>query len=90
VSTIPGPDPRAATRGFIALALDLARVDPTRRPTAEMRQWLADLALAVNAPPPPVPQTHLELLESALRLEREAHTHAESAPPDRALAGLAD
>jgi len=91
VSTIPGPDPRAATRGFIALALDLARVDPDRRPTSEMRQWLADLALAVSAPPPPVPQTHLQLLEAALLLERQAHSHAGgTAPPARVLARVAD
>lgn len=86
-----GPDPRAAARGFIALALDLARVDPERRPSAEMRQWLTDLAANLGAPTPPVPQTNRALVESALALERIAHGACEeSTPPARVLAGLND
>ena len=85
-----GPDPRAAARGFIALALDMARVDPARRPSADMRQWLADLATAVGAPPPPVPATNLQLLDAALRVEQHAHLSAGGAPPERVLAGLTD
>jgi hypothetical protein len=87
-----GPDPRAAARGFIALALDMARIDPDRRPSAEMRQWLSDLALTLGAAPPRPPLTNVELVESALRLEELAHRSRSdgTAPPDRVLAGLSD
>ena len=39
-----GPDPRAALRGFMALVLDMVRVDPDRRPSAEMQRWHRELA----------------------------------------------
>ena len=38
-----GPDPRAAVRGFMALVLDMVRVDPERRPSAEMQRWHREL-----------------------------------------------
>lgn len=87
-----GPDPRAAARGFIALALDLARVNPDRRPSADMRRWLADLAFSLGAPPPRPPLTNTELVEAALRLEELAHerTAAGTTPPARVLAVLDD
>ncbi len=87
-----GPDPRAEARGFIALALDMARVDPDRRPSSDMRQWLADLAAHVGAPPPAPPRTNRQLVESALHIERFAHDHAATgtAPPERVLAGLGE
>jgi hypothetical protein len=87
-----GPDPRAEARGFIALALDMARVDPDRRPSSDMRHWLVNLAAHVGAPPPEPPRTNRELVDTALRLERFAHESAaaRTAPPERVLAGLDD
>lgn len=64
-----GPDPRAVLRGFMALVLDMVRVDPDRRPSAEMVRWHRDLAesLGVAAEPP---ATNRDLLDGALRLSR--------------------
>jgi hypothetical protein len=60
------PDPRVELQAFAAVALDLARVDPDRRPGAELRRWYQDLAagLGVEAP------TNRRLLDGALRLHR--------------------
>lgn len=87
-----GPDPRAAARGFIALALDMARVDPERRPSADLRRWLVDLAEAVGADAPAMPRTYRELVEVALRLEEWAHAHSDkgTAPPERVLVGVTE
>lgn len=62
-----GPKPRAALRGFIALVLDMVRVDPDRRPSSEVRRWHRELAAKVGVPAEQ-PQTNRELLGAALRL----------------------
>ena len=62
-----GPKPRAALRGFIALVLDMVRVDPDRRPSTEVRRWHRELAAKVGVPAEQ-PQTNRELLGAALRL----------------------
>ena len=64
-----GPDPRAAVRGFMALVLDMVRVDPERRPSAEMQRWHRELAASVGVLPEH-PSTNRELLDGALRLSR--------------------
>ena len=64
-----GPDPRAALRGFMALVLDMVRVDPDRRPSAEMQRWHRELAATVGVLPEQ-PATNRELLDGALRLSR--------------------
>lgn len=85
-----GPDPRAGARGLLALALDMARVDPDRRPSTDMRQWLVDMAITLGQAPPPPPRTNKEFVVAALRLEALAHeaSEAPSSPPQRPLAGL--
>ena len=62
-----GPDPRAAVRGFMALVLDMVRVDPDRRPSAEMLRWHRELATSIGAVPENS-ETNRELLNGALRL----------------------
>ena len=64
-----GPDPRAALRGFMALVLDMVRVDPDRRPSAEMQKWHRELA-AVAGVIPEHAATNRELLDGALRLSQ--------------------
>jgi hypothetical protein len=81
-----GPKPRAALRGFIALVLDMVRVDPDRRPSTEVRRWHRDLAASIGVPPEH-PQTNRELLGAALRLSRSLPDepapggYAEATPP---------
>ncbi len=70
---VQGPDPRAAARGVVAIALDMARVDPDRRPTAEMCRWCARLADELGVPPRSEIETNRELVFEALRLELIAH-----------------
>lgn len=70
---VQGPDPRAAARGVVAIALDMARVDPDRRPTAEMCRWCARLADELGVPPRGQIDTNRELVFEALRLELIAH-----------------
>lgn len=88
--TMNGPDPRAATRGLVALVLDQTRIDPQRRPSPDMRRWCRDLATRLGVPPREVIDTNRELLQEALRLEQVAHltSGVESIPPDRILTGL--
>lgn len=64
-----GPDPRAAVRGFMALVLDMVRVDPDRRPSTEMQRWHRELATSIGVPPEN-PLTNRELLDGALRLSQ--------------------
>jgi hypothetical protein len=64
-----GPDPRAAVRGFIALVLDMVRIDPDRRPSAEMQRWHRELAASIGVVPEN-PATNRELLNGALRLSQ--------------------
>lgn len=64
-----GPDPRAMLRGFMALVLDMVRVDPDRRPSSEMLRWHRDLAAVVGVLPEH-PETNRALLDGALRLSQ--------------------
>jgi hypothetical protein len=64
-----GPDPRAAVRGFMALVLDMVRVDPDRRPSAEMQRWHRELATSIGVVPEN-PSTNKEMLNGALRLSQ--------------------
>jgi hypothetical protein len=85
--TVNGPDPRAAARGVVAIALDMARVDPERRPTAEMCRWCHRLAEQLGVPPRDQIETNRELVFEALRLELVAHHRVGNAtiPPDREI-----
>ncbi len=62
-----GPDPRATLRGFMALVLDMVRVDPERRPSSAMLKWHRELATAAGIVPEH-PATNRELLDGALRI----------------------
>lgn len=62
-----GPEPAAALRGFMAVVTDMVRVDPERRPTAEMQRWHRDIAAHLGALPP-LARTNRELFESGLRM----------------------
>ena len=64
-----GPDPRAAVRGFMALVLDMVRIDPDRRPSAEMQRWHRDLATSIGVVPESA-ETNRDLLNGALRLSQ--------------------
>lgn len=67
----PGPDPRASLRGFLALVMDMVRVDPDRRPSAELQRWYREIALAADFTPEHA-ATNRSLLVRALRLQQEA------------------
>lgn len=83
-----GPDPRAMLRGFMALVLDMVRVDPDRRPSSEMLRWHRELAGSIGVLPEH-PETNRALLDGALRLSQvlngpsrtnaDAAAHAEAA-----------
>lgn len=90
--TVNGPDPRAAARGVVAIALDMARVDPNRRPTAEMRRWCRKLADDLGVAPRDDIASNRELVFEALRLELIAHHKMDTAstPPSRQLTELAN
>lgn len=64
------PDPRAELKAFAALALDMARVDPDRRPSVEVRRWLdgiaGELGLSARAA-----ATNRALFLETLRMSRE-------------------
>jgi hypothetical protein len=64
-----GPDPRASLRGLTALVLDMVRIDPGRRPSAEVRRWHRELAASVGVPVE-YPRTNRDLLDALLRLSR--------------------
>lgn len=64
-----GPDPRAAVRGFMALVLDMVRIDPDRRPSTEMQRWHRELATSIGVVPEN-PETTREMLNQALRLSQ--------------------
>lgn len=78
-----GPGVDAILRGFMALAVDMVRVDPDRRPGPEMRRWYRDLAEEVGVEPIPV-ETSRELLEEAMRLARAVQDAGPAAPRARA------
>lgn len=75
-----GPEPRASLRGFMALVLDMVRVDPDRRPSVEVRRWHRDIEAAIGAAPE-YPRTNRELLGAALRLARALDQPGDEAPP---------
>lgn len=75
-----GPDPRATLRGFMALVLDMVRVDPDRRPSSEMLKWHRELANAAGIVPEH-PATNRELLDGALRISHVLNG-PEGAPVD--------
>lgn len=77
-----GPDPRAALRGFMALVLDMVRVDPDRRPSAEMQRWHREIAAAFGVVPE-YARTNRDLLDRALLLREAAFPDEEmDAVPD--------
>lgn len=78
-----GPGADAVLRGFMALAVDMVRVDPTRRPGPEMRRWCRDLAEEVGLEPIPV-DTSRALLEEAMRIARAVKDADPMGPPERA------
>lgn len=82
-----GPDPRAAVRGFIALVLDGVRIDPERRPSAEMQRWHRELAASIGVVPEG-PATNRELLNAALRLSQILNGPGGSPADERARAEL--
>ena len=63
------PDPRAELKAFAALALDMARVDPERRPSAEVRRWHGEIANALDLTPRGA-ATYRELLLDTLRMTK--------------------
>lgn len=77
-----GPGVDAVLRGFMALAVDMVRVDPTRRPGPEMRRWCRDLAEEVGLEPIPV-DTSRALLEEAMRIARAVQDTGPTTPPAR-------
>ncbi len=80
-----GPDPRAAVRGFMALVLDMVRVDPDRRPSAEMQRWHRELAMSIGVVPE-IPGTNREMLNGALRLSQVLNGPGGSPADERARA----
>ena len=85
------PDPRAELKAFAALALDMARVDPDRRPSTEVRRWLVGVAAALDLPTRQA-QSNRELFMETLRLTREvqardlARARAVQVPEDTQVA----
>jgi hypothetical protein len=76
VTMAKGPNREAVVRGFMALVLDMVRVDPERRPSAEMARWYRELAMQAGLAPAPVP-TARALMDEGLRVvkaTREAET----------------
>jgi hypothetical protein len=71
----PRPDPVAEVKAFAALALDLARVEPRRRPGPGIQRWYRDLAGVVGAEPRDA-LTNRDLAMAAIVLRR----HADAAP----------
>jgi len=53
----------------MALVLDMVRIDPDRRPSAEMQRWHRDLAASVGVIPEST-ETNRDLLNGALRLSQ--------------------
>jgi hypothetical protein len=53
----------------MALVLDMVRIDPDRRPSAEMQRWHRELATSLGVVPE-YAHTNRELLDGALRLSR--------------------
>jgi hypothetical protein len=68
----------------------MARVDPDRRPTAEMCRWCHRLADELGVTPRDQIESNRELVFEALRLELVAHHRVDtsSQPPHRELTEL--
>jgi hypothetical protein len=73
------PPREAALRGFMALAMDMVRVDPDRRPSAEMVAWYSELSGEAGVEAVPTP-TARDLMSAGLEVVR-AVREAESAVP---------
>lgn len=78
-----GPDPRAAVRGFMALVLDMVRIDPDRRPSAQMQRWHSELAASIGVIPDEA-ASNRELLDGALRLSQVLNGPEGSTADERA------
>jgi hypothetical protein len=72
----PRPDPRAELRAFAAMVLEMARVDPTRPPSAEVCRWHRDLASVLEIIPETV-ETNRAMVDEALRIHRMVRRRAE-------------
>lgn len=66
-----GPALEARVRAFMALTLDMVRVDAQRRPSAQMATWYRDLAEDAGIESVPV-DTNRELFHEALRMAQAA------------------
>ncbi|HMM48976.1 MAG TPA: hypothetical protein PKE32_05115 [Miltoncostaeaceae bacterium] len=69
-----GPKREAVLRGFMALVLDMVRVDPDRKPSRDMIRWYEELAGDAGLTPADVP-TARALLEEGLRLMKAGREH---------------
>lgn len=65
----PRPDPRAELRAFAAMVLEMARIDPTRKPSAEVCRWHRDLASVLEIIPEGA-DTNRAMVDEALRMHR--------------------
>jgi hypothetical protein len=72
----PRPDPRAEVKAFAALALDLARVEPLRRPGPAIQRWHRELSELLGTAPR-CAETNRDLVLAAIAL----HRLADAAPP---------
>jgi hypothetical protein len=61
------PDPRAELAAFTAMVLDLARVDPERKPGAAVTRWHRELAALLGLPCDRA-ATNRDLLRGALTM----------------------
>ncbi len=69
------PAVEARVRGFMALAVDMVRVDADRRPSPEMAGWYRELADAAGLDAVPV-RTNRELFQEGLRVARAVNLEA--------------
>lgn len=70
-----GPAVDARVRGFMALAVDMVRVDAERRPSPEMAAWYRELAEVAGLDVVEV-STSRELLKEGLRIARAVRVDA--------------
>jgi hypothetical protein len=75
----PRPDPRAEVKAFAALALDLARVEPQRRPGPHVQRWYLELAEILHTSPRRL-RTNADLVFAAIVLRRLAQELPPPAP----------
>ena len=79
----PRPDPVAEVKAFTALALDLARVEPRRRPGSDIVRWYRELVEILGGDQVRT-ATNRELALAAMVLRRHAET---TRPPAARRAG---